>query len=370
MTGGLFRRLDSLQAPVHGGTPLPENVVDFSISINPFPIPEAVRKAYISAWDEIGRYPDNDNSSLSEAVSEYFSIAPERLLMTSGATEAFSLLASAFLGTNTTAMVVSPCYSDYEWVSKLAGARICRCSLKPEQSFIPDKKELLGNISENRPDLIWLCSPNNPTGTVFDTELTLSIADTLRFYGGTLIIDEAYAAFSEALPLSETLPHLSNVVFVRSLTKDFGIPGLRLGCINAESDVIRKLSLLKPGWSVSRPAQEAGIVLFTEIEYFKESWRKVSLMKKDLVEAMLGLKLDIPASSGVDSGNFVFFKSPRMPDGKSFSEAMLDAGVRIRDCSSMGAPGFCRIGVRLPDENRHFLEVIERVLVGRRNNDC
>ncbi|HAK44503.1 MAG TPA: hypothetical protein DCO79_01090 [Spirochaeta sp.] len=362
MSLDLFEKWAGIDVPVHGGTNLPDGIRDFSISVNTVPVPVSVSDAYASAWDEIGIYPDASNSLLAAAVSGCFNIPEKQLLMTNGSAEAFGLVASVFLGRGKKAMILSPCYSDYEHVSRLSGADIISYQLKAESSFKIDRFELVSEISRYRPDLIWLCSPNNPTGVIMEQSLIDAAATAAAEYGGFVVVDEAYAAFAETAPPLIEKSEAENIIIVRSLTKDFGVPGLRLGYLSASAEAVRILGLHKPCWSISGPAQKAGAALMDEIVYYKKSWKETAVLKHELVNEMRVLGVDPAAASENSCGIFIFFKAPELPGGLSFAELIYEQGVRVRDCSSMGAPGFCRIGVKQRVDNRFFIDALKLVL--------
>ena len=233
MRSSRLHRFAEIKAPVHGGTPLSGSLLDFSISVNPFPLPESAEQAFRLSWNDVGIYPDNDCSGLRRELSETFETEPEKLLVTNGSAEAFSLIASVFLGPGCRALIVPPCYSDYRHVSELTGAEVSEYRLRAEDGFDTDVNTFTAEIGRLQPDLIWLCSPNNPTGVIISDSFILAAAEEAGRYGGTVVVDDAYAAFSD-LGLSAGCSG-SNIIRVRSLTKDFGIPGLRLGFISARS---------------------------------------------------------------------------------------------------------------------------------------
>ena len=368
MNRGALSRLAGIEAPVHGGAPLPAGMIDFSISINPFPLPENVRAAFISSWDTIGSYPDADCRLLTQSLSGCFNIPAECLLLTNGSTEAFSLIASAFLGPGKKAMVLTPCYSDYEHVSRLSGADVHTYALAPETGFKPDLTALLTEFDRVRPDLVWICNPCNPSGTVFEPELIGRAAELLGSWGGVAVIDEAYAAFREQQAVDKTPApaeadsRASNIILIRSLTKDFGIPGLRLGFLSCDPGLVGAIKLYKPCWSVSVPAQKTGVALFEDIEYFRESWRKTFSMQNEFIEDLRELGINPVDASENLCGAFVFFKSPSSMSAADFYSGMFKRGVRLRDCASMGAEGYFRAGVKLKEDNLRFIRAVKEVL--------
>ena len=351
--------------PVHGGTVHRDGVLDFSISVNPFPLPESVKESCIDALKDIGNYPDTQNASLTAAVSGAMGIEVDTLLMTNGSAEAFSLIASVLLGPEKKAMVLTPGYSDYQHVSRLSGAEVIFHALTEANGFEPDSRLLLNEIEKYKPDVVWLCSPNNPTGVSLKASLIADAVKTADAYGGFVVLDEAYAAFVQARKQPpERLNAGANLIIVRSMTKDFGIPGLRLGYITAEPELIGIFNLCKPCWSVSLPAQYAGIALMKEMVYFRRCWKKTLKLKSAMIDGLCSLGIDPYASSSNDCGIFIFFRAPEMPGAGSFGREMERNGIRLRDCSSMGAGGYYRAGVKQEKDNGRFLSAAAEVMNG------
>ncbi len=357
-------RFKGIEVPFHGGAAGGDGILDLSISVNPFKLPDTVKSAYERAFALIGRYPDPESLDLISAISDFSGLPKARLLAAGGSAEAFGLAAAVFLGDGSSALVVEPSYSDYEHVSRLYGAKIFKISLKAEDGFKLKEDLLISKVKKYRPDLIWLCSPNNPTGVVIPSGVIKAVCAAAGEYGGIVVLDEAYYAFyaqgTDLLTGSfrpDESSSIQNLIVIRSMTKDFGIPGLRLGWVSADPEIIRVMNIHKPSWSVSTQAQAAGISLLNELPYFRKTWKELIALKE-------GLEYDL-AKAGIEivsenrCGAFVFFKKPEPMGGDDFIAAMKKRGIIIRDCSSMGAPGFCRAGVRLGPDNLRFTAAVE-----------
>ena len=362
MSSELFDRWSGFDEPVHGGCPLAPGVTDFSISVNPFPLPQSVKDVFVSSWTGIGSYPDAGNGRLTKAVSGYFGIPEDELLITNGSAEGFSLISPVFLKPGKKAMLLLPGYSDYEHVSRLRGAEIIKYRLKPENRFEIDKPEFYSQVERNKPDLLWLCSPSNPCGTRIDFEVIKTAADMMSLWNGFVVLDEAYTAFSTFPVTDKDSPPAGNIISVRSLTKDFGVPGLRLGFLRGTPEAVRVLSLYKPCWSVSGPAQAAGVALIDEIDYFRDSWMKTRLLHDQLIGLMQELGMDPLHASGNLCSAFVFCKIPAGLAPADFFGRMLDLGFKLRDCTSMGAGGYFRAGVKLSEDNLRLADGLKKVL--------
>ncbi len=358
-------RYSALKSPEHGGASLPSGLIDFSISVNPFPLPSSAAAAYTEAWSGIGLYPDTECRELKRAAEKHLKLCPEELVVTNGSAEAFQIIASAMLGPGCKSLVLSPGYCDYAHVSKLAGAEVVTHRLLADEGFRVRPDRLLAEIRDIQPEVTWLCSPNNPTGVTIEDRLIEKVADAAAEYGGTLVVDRAYAAYSEdGFGESIGFGKHGNILTVRSLTKDFGIPGLRLGWVQAPRNIAGILQLAKPCWSVNFPAQAVGAALLGELDYFKDCWKKSAILRRDLAAGLnqAGITID---EEVFGCGIFVFFKDPIEGSGISFGESVLRHGVRLRDCTSMGAPGYFRAGVRLTEDNEFLVRAVHNVLAAR-----
>ncbi len=361
----VHRKYRGINPPPHGGTPGSDLLMDFSISVNPFPLPDSVITAYHEAVHNISTYPDTDNKELTNAFAGVSGIPAEKLLMTNGSAEAFSITAAALLEPGGKVMICEPCYSDYEHLSLLAGAEIVKIRAEESGRFIIDPNAVSTAVAKHKPDLIWLCSPNNPTGSVVPGRLIDSLCIQAEAYGGYVVLDEAYAAFlSDGYPVYKSggFGNHENLIVIRSMTKDFGIPGLRLGSIIAEPELVRVFKLFKPYWSVGSPAQATGKAVLRELSYFSDSWRKTRELQLDLIQGLRTAGLDPALTADNKCGIFIFFKSPALREGRLFHEELENLGIRIRDCTSMGAAGFCRTGVKLKKENMKLIEATGRLL--------
>jgi histidinol-phosphate/aromatic aminotransferase/cobyric acid decarboxylase-like protein len=191
----MIGKFTDISPPVHGGSPVEEGALDFSYSVNPFPLPEAVYSAYKSAFNDISRYPDTEAAELREALASLYGYKSSSLLVTNGSAEAFSLIASALLSDGGRSVVIKPGYSDYEHVSRLYGDGAAVIKLEPGDGFEPDYKKIRNQTAAVKPRIIWICSPHNPTGIVFKTKEIVKTAVAAGGYGGWVVVDEAYSSF-------------------------------------------------------------------------------------------------------------------------------------------------------------------------------
>ncbi len=239
-------------------------------------------------WD-FSTYPDPDCLRLRETISLEVGVATNRILVGNGSTEIIHLLARAYLDDDTTAIVFGPTFGEYAAACRLQGVK--PFEIMPDiPSFRWDIGKSMQVIDERRPSLTFLCNPNNPTGVYLSEQEVSSIAAAVGDQG-MLILDEAYAPFVRDRwdVLSSSM---SNVVVLRSMTKDYALTGLRLGYALASEDVVERVQNFQPTWSVNSPAQTAGIAALSDREHVNRGIEVIGDGKDYLIGVVrsLGLK--------------------------------------------------------------------------------
>lgn len=220
-------------------------IADFSSNVWYEGVPEGLMNHLNDKIHDIIHYPSPDAEKLSGRIANLHGIDYNNVLVTNGATEAFYLLAQLYTGIKS--YIVYPSFAEYEDACKIFNHSL---------NFIPNT-ELESNIKFNKPSLVWLGNPNNPDGKILTK-------DSIEYFCKNnletiFIIDEAYVDLSDKCDSSiQLILEYENVVIVRSLTKSFAIPGIRLGYLAASSKIIEKLKSIKMPWSVNFLAIEAG----------------------------------------------------------------------------------------------------------------
>lgn len=326
----------------------PEDVLDFSVSINPFGPPPGTKEALGEA--SIDRYPDSEATELIMTLANKLTISPDSLLIGSGSTELIRLVATAYFGPEDLVIIPQPTYSDYEIACYLAGAQVLKQPTLEEADFRLNVAETADLIRKHRPKGVFICNPNNPTGQYLsreDVERILSVAK-----GSLVILDEAYIAFTDNTWSSLDLIGRSNLVIIRSMTKDYALAGLRLGYAVAAEPIISVLKSVRPPWNVSSVAQAAGIFALRADGYVEACGIKIREAKQFLVKELGGLRLSPMPSQA----NFFLVK---VGDAASFSQALLKKSILVRDCSSFGLPNYIRLAPRTIAECQRLLNTIK-----------
>ncbi len=355
------RVIAELEACVHGGindagikSPDidPGEIIDFSVSTNPFMPPLEIREILSNL--PIGQYPDSQAKALRGKLAERLKISPENILAGSGTTELIRLVALTYFRRGDRALILGPTYGEYEPACRMSGARIVRYRAKETKHFIPEIRKVADLVMKHQPRGVFICNPNNPTGNYLGST---EIREILNAIGdGLLVMDEAYISFVEDTWESLELMKQENVIVLRSMTKDYGMPGLRLGYAVASRDIIDDLRPVLPPWNVNIAAQKVGEAVLDMDEYLEQSLLKVRQAKQFLVEGLSQQGLEVLPS---DANYFLV----KVGSAATFREALIKSGILVRDCTSFGLPEYIRIAPRTLPECRKLLTAVESVMV-------
>jgi len=320
----------------------PEEVLDFSVSSNPYMPPPGIKRVLATA--NVSRYPDSPARALCERLAGMLAVSPESIIIGSGTTEIIRLIAQAYFRRGQRVLLLGPTYGEYEIAARIAGTRITEHRLHAENNFrlLPEEAEEI--VRRYHPDAMFLCNPNNPTGQYLGRETVITLRAGLE--DGLLILDEAYIAFVEDVWNALDLVEKGNVIVLRSMTKDWGMCGLRLGYAVAAPPVIDVLRRICPPWNVNIAAQEAGIAALGQTDYLAASLRKVRRGRDYLMREFkrLGYRV-LPTEA-----NYFLVE---VGDAAAFRAKLLAQGILVRDGASFGLPEYVRLAPRtLPDCRR------------------
>ena len=357
--------------PAHGGVRpsdlralglKPEEVLDFSASVSPIGPPAGV-------WDalrkvELAAYPDPQCLEFREALSRHLSrtqvVGMESILAGNGSTELIHLLARVNLspprpGTTNSALLLTPTYGEYQGACDLLGAAVFNLAAEPGNGFLWDLAEAAQRIAVQRPSLVFLCNPNNPTGVFLRSEDVQGLAEATADAGALLVVDEAYMSFVDqpwdSLPLLET----GNVVLLRSMTKDYSLTSLRLGYSLASEEVTQQMAAFQPEWSVNGLAQAAGLAALADSGYLLRAREAVAQSKEFLTTRLAALGFTVHHSSA----NFLLVW---VGDAPSWRDRLMRRGLFVRDCTSFGLPEYVRLGIRSLPHCRRLVETMKSLL--------
>jgi histidinol-phosphate aminotransferase len=274
-------------------------------------------------------------------------------LVGSGTTEIIRLIALTYFRRGDSVLILEPTYGEYEVACRIAGARLLKHRALERDDFAPKMAEFAATIRKRRPRAVFICNPNNPTGKYLSRADIGEVIDALEDI--LLVLDEAYVAFVAKSWSPFDLIEQGNVVVLRSMTKDYGLPGLRLGYAAARREIIESLRLALPPWNVNVVAQEAGLAVLAQDEYLRQSLIKVRESKRFLVTELARLGFMVQPS---DAHYFLV----KVGNAPACRRALLKNGIMVRDCSSFGLKEYARISPRALPECEKLVEAMKSIL--------
>jgi len=328
----------------------PNNILDFSVSTNPFMPPPGTKEKMGAA--PIEQYPDSQSTELRQRLSGRLGVAPENILVGSGTTELIRLVALTYFRQRDYVLLLEPTYGEYEVACRLTGARPVKHRARESDNFAPRIKEVVEIIRKRQPRGVFICNPNNPTGLYVsrrEIESVLKATDD-----SLLILDEAYVTFVEKRWNPFDLIEQGNVVVLRSMTKDYGLPGLRLGYAVACREIIDSLRPVLPPWNVNAIAQKVGADVLEKEEYLRQSLRQIREANRFLTDEISRLGFMVLPSDA----NYFLVKVGNAPQCRN---ALLQQGILVRDCTSFGLKEYIRIAPRTMPECQKLIAAMGRI---------
>ncbi len=330
-----------------------EDIIDFSASINPLGVPGAVIELIRESASRIPHYSDPYSRRLRKAIAEHHDIDPAFVIAGNGSTELIYLVLRALRPGKV--LMPQPTFSEYERAAVLTGARVLCFELKEKENFDLSIEEFIQFIKSQASwgDMAFLCNPNNPTGRLLNKEDLLRIAEVSREIGVTLVVDEAFIDFVPHESVIKEVKDNPYLIVLRSMTKFYGLAGLRLGYGVFHPDIVNRLWRYKEPWTVNSIAEEAGIICLEDRRFNEETRICIQQWKLYLEGLFKRYRIEyIPSFV-----NFYLFKFKNNPNLETH---LTDRGILIRDCSDFRGleKGWFRIAVRRPEEfNRLFEEL-------------
>ncbi|HUS03948.1 MAG TPA: histidinol-phosphate transaminase [Dehalococcoidia bacterium] len=349
--------IDYVELETQGITP--QDILDFSANLNPFGPPPGVMEAVNEV--DISHYPDSEASYLRRSLAEKLGIKAENILVSSGSTELIRLAALAYFGNGDRVLIIEPTYGEYQVACQISGASLVKQHLSSQNGFWLNTTETVELIRQHCPKGIFVCNPNNPTGRYLSQAAFERILDAGK--NSLIVLDEAYVSFvdnawsSLDLALHSSLQvERSNLLVLRSMTKDYAMPGLRLGYGVARGKIIANLRRICPPWNVNTLAQKAGTIAIAKEEYLKQCQVELKEAKDYLKVALLGLGLPpLPSEA-----NFFLVE---VGNASRFRRELLKRKILVRDCTSFGLPQYIRIASRTLPECQRLVATIKETLM-------
>jgi histidinol-phosphate aminotransferase len=335
--------------------------VALNVNENTHRIPETVAVDIVSrlaaAVLEVNRYPDREFTGLRKALAKYIGrgVAPEQVWAANGSNEVLQHVFQAFGGPGRSAMGFTPTYSMYPLISEGTGTSYIAIERGPRFELTPEL--VAAAITEHKPNIIMLCSPNNPTGTPLSLECIDAAYEAAHVYGGIVVVDEAYAEFAHDTSVTaiNLLDGRPNLLVSRTMSKAFAFAGARVGYLLADPAVIDALRLVRLPYHLSAFTQAAAEGALAHSDALLANVDDIRIQRDRIVEELREMGLDVYDSDS----NFVLFGG--LDDNDGVWKALLERDVLIRN---VGIPGTLRVTAGTVAETTAFLAAMREVLSG------
>lgn len=349
-----------LRADLRGRTPYGAPQLDVPVRLNtnenPHPPPASLvddlAESARAAAASLNRYPDRDATGLREDLAGYLGhgLSADQVWVANGSNEVLQQLLLTFAGPGRTAMGFEPSYSMHPVISTLTATEWV--DARRADDFTLDRDRAVSAVRATEPDVVFLTSPNNPTGTALALEDIEAVAEAAP---GMVVVDEAYAEFARPGTPSalRLLPGRPRLVVTRTMSKAFAMAGARVGYLAADPAVVEALRLVRLPYHLSALTQAAARAAVAHTEELLATVESVKRQRDRLVDELRGLGLTV---AGPDA-NFVLFG--RLDDQDAVWRGLLDRGVLIRDT---GPEGWLRVTAGLSAEVDAFLAAMKEVL--------
>lgn len=349
-----------IREELRGLTPYGAPQLDVAVRLNtnensyplPGPVVAAVEKALSATLRDLNRYPDRDAVALRSALAGYLGhgLGVPNVWAANGSNEVQQQLLQVFGGPGRTALGFTPAYSMHPLLAAATGTGWVDGRRGVDFGLVVD--DVVAQVREHRPDVVFLCSPNNPTGTALPPEVVAAVLDEAP---GMVIVDEAYAEFRRpgTSTAVELLPGRPRLVVTRTMSKAFAFAGVRVGYLAGDPAVVDAVQLVRLPYHLSaltqaaaRAAIEHGDALLATVEAIKQQ-------RDRIVSTLRGYGLTVADSDA----NFVLFG--RFHEQKAVWQALLARGVLVRD---VGLTGWLRVTAGTQEETDAFLAAMKELL--------
>lgn len=358
-----FKRLDSC---THGGLYSTDNNqeirIDFSSNINPLGISRKVLSTISQNIRNVSiTYPDPKCRELRRRISKYldYNILPECITVGNGATELIHQFVRSF---PYRALIPIPTFCEYELAVRRMGLKID--FVDPFENFQIDNDLLIKKLKKRSNSILFLCNPNNPTGRLTPVEIIKKIMEEAKDKSTLVLIDESFIEFVKNYERNSMISYVmeyNNLIILRSMTKSFGLAGLRLGYLVANPNLITKINLNQIAWNVNGVAQIAGIEALNDQDHLV---RAKKLIEKEKIRILKAIREKMKGLVSYNSeANFLLIKLKNKDSTWYKEELLKNYGILVRDCSSFRGMSneFIRIAVRTPNENEFLLTALENM---------
>lgn len=339
----------------------PADIIDFSANINPLGPPQSVLTAIENALTPVNLRIYPDTQVFVHALSDKHRVTPDEIVVGSGTASLMFAALHAVLPKRV--LILEPAFAEYARACFAAHAEVTTVRLNEDNSFTPDFARLVRAVEERQFDLLILNSPHNPTGAVYHSEDLSSLITAAETHNVTVMLDEAFIDYAPENSMISQATTNANLIVLRSLTKFYSLPGLRVGYAVCATPLAARINKQLDPWSVSTVALEAGLAALEEHEFARLSRRANADAREEFGGALRSAGLHVFPSAA----NFVLAKLPS-GSGAGLEEWLERKRILIRRCDSFRglSDEYLRLAVRSREDNARLARLIDVWLKGLR----
>lgn len=337
-------------------------ILDFSVNISPLGMPQRIKGYVLSNIDKLNYYPQPQSLHLKNRLAKFHGLSGNNILVGNGAIELIHLLPRALKAR--VVLIPVPTFSEYEFAAKANNASCIFIETSEKNNFKVDVLKLIKLLAKT--DLVFLCNPNNPTGCRLSSQEVILLLKACKERKVTLVIDEVFMDFvfkgDENSMISESARNKCLLV-IRSLTKFFVLPGLRVGYLTGHKDVLERISQSMFPWNVNTLAQVISAKVIEDSRYISKAKSIIAEERPYLYNSLSSLK---GIKAYPSDANFFLcrLKAGRIKNAEELSAILIRKGILIRNCRNFrGLNGsFFRIAVRKREDNIRLISTLRQVL--------
>ena len=346
----------------HGGQLKQSGVMDFSVNIPSIPFEETYRDLLIRSIDQLVDYPEIDGVTARNCVASILHIDPRQVVLGNGATDLIYLISrSNRFGK---VGILEPTFTEYERALKQEGTLIHPIALIEESDTFDLQAEVIAaEINQNQLEALFICNPNNPTGHLISAVKLEQILRQVDHKSFVLVIDESFIEFKAHKGHQEAMKNLINrynIVIIRSMTKTYRVPGLRIGYIFGTMKVIEKITNTRDPWALNHFALMS-IPYFMEQQDFVLNLQKWCLAESEYMQEELKSIKNLSVYQ--NEANFILIKIPE-DKSKDFYEKMIYSGIHLRKCTDFKGLGnrYFRLAIMNRKQNSNLIKILREAL--------
>jgi histidinol-phosphate aminotransferase len=295
-------------------------------------------------------YPDSDSKALREKMADYYGCKSDNIMVGNGSSEIINTVINAYCDKGDKVISFVPSFSMYQTYCDLCGAEYV--GIETENDFSQNIDKLINATKEQSPKIVILCNPNNPTGYVTSREDIIKLLN--RIQNSLIILDEAYADFSE-VSVIDLINSYENLIIMRTLSKAFGLAGLRVGALIANAETVKYIWKVKVPYNINILSQYAAEQALSNIGRVKNYINSVKEERIDVINKLKNLNFEVYTTGA----NFIFVKSPV----DNFFEKLMECGVLIRKFNYKDTV-YNRISVGTKEENKILIDEVIKLTGG------